>query len=153
VPILAWAALPIFFVVAIIVAISSQLFEPKLLESELIFILPFSLFVFPSFLEEAFFRGVIIPRNTRDQGIGHVIGYLALSTITFVAWHPLNASTVNPSAASLFWDPEFLLIVAVLGATCSFSYIISRSLWVPVLIHWGAVVAWVFALGGRNLIL
>lgn len=152
-PILAWAAVPVFVVVASLVAISSELFEPKILESELLFILPFTLFVFPCLLEEAFFRGVIIPRNARDQGTDHVIGYMVLSTVFFVAWHPLNAMTVNPSAAPLFREPAFLVIVAALGATCSFSYIFSRSLWVPVLIHWATVVVWVFALGGPNLIL
>ena len=36
---------------------------------------------------------------------------------------------------------------------CSIGYILSRSLWVPVLIHWVTVVVWVSFLGGRNLLL
>jgi predicted Abi (CAAX) family protease len=75
------------------------------------------------------------------------------STLLFVAWHPLNALTINPSAPALFLDPAFLLISAALGITCGYSYVVSKSLWVPVLIHWATVVVWVFFLGGRNLVL
>ena len=74
-------------------------------------------------------------------------------TLLFVAWHPLNAATINPSAPTIFFDPAFLAITAVLGITCGYGYVVSKSLWVPVLIHWATVVAWVFFLGGRNLVL
>ncbi|MCI5125432.1 MAG: CPBP family intramembrane metalloprotease, partial [Candidatus Electrothrix sp. AR5] len=46
----------------------------------------------------------------------------------------------------------FLVIVFCLGIVCSLAYILSRSLWVPIIIHWLTVVIWVLFLGGRNLL-
>ena len=68
-------------------------------------------------------------------------------------WHPLNAVTVNRSAIPVFLDPAFLVIVAALGLTCGYSYVVSQSIWVPIFIHWATVVVWVLFLGGRNLVL
>ncbi|MCI5137318.1 MAG: CPBP family intramembrane metalloprotease [Candidatus Electrothrix sp. AR1] len=76
-----------------------------------------------------------------------------LSATLFTLWHPLNALTVNPGAQVLFCDPYFLVIVFCLGIVCSLSYILSQSLWVPIIIHWLTVVFWVLFLGGRNLLL
>lgn len=112
-----------------------------------------TLFVFPSLLEEAFFRGILIPRDTVERGATRSILAIGWSTLWFVAWHPFNAVTINPSAPALFLDPAFLLTSAVLGITCGYAYVVSKSLWVPVLIHWATVVVWVFFLGGRNLVL
>jgi predicted Abi (CAAX) family protease len=106
-------------------------------------LLPIILFIFPSFLEESFFRGILIPINTEEKGKKKIIFYISLSTLSFVLWHPLNALTINPAAKIFFLDPYFLLITCLLGITCSFSYIYSRSLWLPVLIHWTTVVVWV----------
>jgi predicted Abi (CAAX) family protease len=129
------------------------LFDFAVLDSPIALLLPFTLFVFPAFLEEAFFRGVLIPRDTLDRGASAAVQYTVLSTVAFVAWHPLNALTINPGARALFVDPRFLVIAAALGLLCSVAYLISRSLWVPVVIHWLAILVWVFLLGGRNLVL
>ena len=59
----------------------------------------------------------------------------------------------NPVSAVFFHNPYFLIIVTLLGITCSIAYIYSKSLWVPVIIHWLTVLIWVLLLGGRNLIL
>lgn len=134
-------------------AVLYGLIEPGVVEARLFLILPISLFVFPSFLEEAFFRGVLIPRNVREKSAATVIGYTLLSTVAFVLWHPLNALTINPTAQDFFLDPGFLLIVFLLGLGCSLSYIYSRSLWTPILLHWLTVLIWVLFLGGRNLVL
>jgi predicted Abi (CAAX) family protease len=40
-----------------------------------------------------------------------------------------------------------------MGLTCAYAYVLSRSIWVPVIIHWVAVTVWVLFLGGRNLVL
>lgn len=116
-------------------------------------VLPFSLFVYPSLLEEAFFRGVLIPNNVGTQSKSRIVVYIAVSTTTFVLWHPANALTINTTAAALFLNPAFLLIVTLLGITCSVSYVLSRSLWTPIIIHWLTVVVWVIFLGGRNKLL
>jgi predicted Abi (CAAX) family protease len=68
-------------------------------------------------------------------------------------WHPFNALVFNPTAIPLFLDPWFLVIVGAMGVTCGYAYVVSRSIWVPVIIHWAAVTVWVLALGGRNLVL
>lgn len=127
--------------------------EFTLAEGEVFLYMPFSLLIFPSLLEETFFRGILIPRNTRDRGAGWILFFALFSAGVFVAWHPLNALTINPGAAEIFLNPWFLLITFLLGLSCSLGYIWSRSLWTPVLMHWITVLVWVLFLGGRNLLL
>ena len=152
-------ALPVYFIISIyffiaaIIGISGETFRFEMLDSKLVYILPITLFVFPSLLEESFFRGVLIPIDTRDKGKSGVIFFTMLSTIAFVLWHPLNALTINPKACEVFLDPYFLIITGLLGITCSISYIYSRSIWLAILVHWLTVVIWVLFLGGRNKIL
>lgn len=138
---------------AITVGFKSGLLELGLIKSKIVFVLPFTLFIFPSLLEEVFFRGILIPNNTRERGVKHIILFTLLSTLMFVLWHPFNALTINTGAREIFLNPYFLIIVFCLGLVCSFSYIFSRSLWAPVIIHWLTVVVWVIFLGGRNLVL
>ncbi len=121
-------------------------------DSDLIWFLPLTLFLFPSLLEELVFRALLIPIS-KERKPGRKLLFIAISTILFVAWHPFNALTINPGAQYFFLNPHFLVIVAALGITCSYTYIESESLWVPVLIHWLTVIVWVFMLGGRNLVL
>ncbi|XOZ34438.1 type II CAAX prenyl endopeptidase Rce1 family protein [Halomonadaceae bacterium KBTZ08] len=153
VPLRTWALVPVFMILAIPVGFGAGLLNVDILYSKIAPILPLTLLVFPSLLEEAFFRGILIPRNIRQAGAPRATGAVAISTIVFVAWHPINALAFNHSAIPLFLDPWFLLIVAALGATCGYSYVISRSIWPPVLIHWATVTVWVLFLGGRNLVL
>lgn len=152
-PLRAWALVPLFAVVALGVGVPAGLFEFQWLDSALAPWLPFLLFVFPSLLEEAFFRGLLIPRNILERGAGRAAAAVGLSTLLYVAWHPFNALAFNATAIPLFLDPWFLLVVAALGLTCGYAYVVSRSLWVPVMIHWATVTVWVFFLGGRNLVL
>jgi predicted Abi (CAAX) family protease len=140
-------------VISLLIGFTSGLLEIEFLRSRFVILLPIILFIFPSFLEESFFRGILIPINTKEQGKKKIIFYICLSTLSFVLWHPLNALTINPTAKIFFLDPYFLLITCLLGLTCSFSYIYSRSLWLPILIHWATVVVWVIFLGGRNMVL
>jgi len=143
----------IYGLIAAIVGLNSGLFKLDLIDSSFAFFLPFTLFVFPSFLEESFFRGILIPNNTRERGLKYALVIALISSTLFVAWHPLNALTINKGAQELFLNPYFLFVAFCLGMTCSLSYIYSRSLWAPVTIHWLTVVIWVIFLGGRNLIL
>lgn len=129
------------------------LFSYGLIDSKLMLILPITLFIFPSFLEELVFRGLLIPINAKKSGIASIVLFIGISTLLFVSWHPLNALTINTGAQGFFLNPHFLIIVALMGITCSYTYIQSKSLWVPVFIHWITVVVWVFMLGGRNLII
>jgi predicted Abi (CAAX) family protease len=129
------------------------LFDVGLLDSKLVFILPLTLFVFPTLLEEIVFRGLLIPQNTAEKSLLQRTFYLFVSALLFVLWHPFNALTINTGAQGFFLNPHFLFIVMLLGLTCGYTYMHTKSLWVPVLIHWTTVIVWVFLLGGRNLIL
>lgn len=140
-------------VIALSVGFSAGLFQPGWLDSPITPLLPFILFVFPSLLEEAFFRGVLIPRNILESGPAKTASSVVISTLVCVAWHPFNALAFNPTAIPLFMDPWFLVIVAAMGLTCGYAYVLSRSIWVPIIIHWAAVTVWVLLLGGRNLAL
>ncbi len=143
----------LFGLIAFFVGLTGNLYRVKVTDSRLIYILPLSLFIFPSFLEESFFRGILIPNNTKESGLKAIIIFTLGSAILFTLWHPFNALTINLSAKAIFLNPYFLIIVFCLGVICSLSYIYSKSLWAPILIHWAAAVIWVIFLGGRNLIL
>jgi predicted Abi (CAAX) family protease len=142
-----------YLVAALIIGFMSGLFELAMLRSSMIWFLPFALFIFPSFLEESIFRGLLIPNNARERGTKYIIRVTLVSSAIFVLWHPLNALTINPAAKAVFLNPYFLLIAFLLGIATAMSYIYSKSLWAPVIIHWLTVVVWVLFLGGRNLIL
>ena len=152
-PLGAWALLPLFVLLSLAVGFATGLLELDPLETGFALLLPFTLFIFPSLLEELFFRGLLIPRTVSDSGRAAAWRSILLSTLAFVAWHPLNALLLNHSAIPLFLNPWFLVITAALGVTCGYGYVVSRSIWVPVIIHWTTVCAWVLLLGGRNLVL
>nr|VFJ57248.1 MAG: CAAX protease self-immunity [Candidatus Kentron sp. FW]VFJ58030.1 MAG: CAAX protease self-immunity [Candidatus Kentron sp. FW] len=139
--------------VALSYGLVSDLFEFKSIQSEFIFILPLTLFLFPSLLEEIIFRGFIIPIDAKEKEWRKKSSYILLSTSLFVLWHPFNASMVNKGAQEYFFDIRFLLVVTLLGLVCSYTYVYSKSIWIPTIIHWLTVVVWVFLLGGRNLLL
>ena len=143
----------IYGLIAAIVGLNAGLFKVQLIDLSFAWFLPFTLFIFPSFFEESFFRGILIPNNAKERGLKYVLVMALISSVLFVAWHPLNALTINKSAQELFLNPYFLFDVFCLGMACSLSYIYSRSLWSPVIIHWLTVIIWVFIFGGRNLIL
>jgi predicted Abi (CAAX) family protease len=152
-PLKAWALFPLFVLFALAVGFPAGLLEFDPLETGFALLLPFTLLVFPSLLEELFFRGLLIPRRVSALGRAAVWRSILLSTLAFVAWHPLNALLINHSAIPLFLNPSFLVIAAALGVTCGYGYVVSRSIWVPVIIHWSTVCIWVLLLGGRNLVL
>lgn len=149
----AWGLVPIFVLISLVVGFGAGIFEPKTLASDIAFFLPLTLFVFPALLEEVFFRGVLIPRDVLSKGKARATQAVLWSTLVFVIWHPINALAFNHSAIPLFLDPYFLILVTALGVTCGYGYVVSKSIWVPVIIHWASVTTWVFFLGGRNLLL
>lgn len=152
-PLKAWSLVPLFVVISLPIGFAAGIFAVEPLKAKITPFLPFTLFVFPSLLEEAFFRGILIPRNVLNAGSAKASRAMGISTLVYVAWHPFNALAFNHSALPLFLDPWFLAIVGALGITCSYSYVMSRSIWVPVIIHWATVTVWVLFLGGRNLVL
>ncbi|MHC4119094.1 MAG: CPBP family glutamic-type intramembrane protease [Planctomycetota bacterium] len=144
---------PFYVCASLAIGFRAGLFSIHIVDFPMPAILPFTLFVFPSLLEEAFFRGVLIPNDAAGKTKPRITAYIAISTAAFVLWHPATALTINKTAAAVFLDPAFLVIVTLLGITCSISYVISRCLWTPIIIHWLTVVVWVIFLGGRNKLL
>ncbi len=142
-----------YSVAALAIGFASGIYEVQLMDLRKFWFLPLTLFVFPAIPEEFFFRGLLIPRNAIELPWQRSTAYVLFSAFAFTVWHPLNALTVNPTAQPFFLNPFFLAIVFLLGLACSVSYLLSRSIWVPVIIHWLTVVVWVLALGGRNLVL
>ena len=153
VPLKSFILVPAYACASLAIGFHAGLFSVGIIDSPMLIVLPFTLFIFPSLLEEVLFRGILIPNNAATHSKKRIIVYIAVSTAAFVLWHPANALTINPTAAPVFLNPAFLLIVALLGITCSISYIFSRSLWTPIIIHWLTVVGWVIFLGGRNKLL
>ncbi|MEM9219614.1 MAG: CPBP family glutamic-type intramembrane protease [Cyanobacteria bacterium P01_F01_bin.150] len=152
-PLSVLAIVAFYITTAIGFGLSSGLFEVKVIPLELALKFLVTSFIFPSFLEEIVFRGMLIPINTAEKDIRNILVYSLISTAAFVLWHPLNALTINPGGQAYFLDGRFLLIVFSLGITCSLTYSYSKSIWIPVTIHWLTVIVWVCFLGGRNLLL
>lgn len=149
-----WGPWVILYAIAALgIGFASGLYSFKPLDLTHFWFLPITLFVFPCFLEEIVFRGLLIQRDVLDRNPKQAIFQIGFSSFVFTLWHPLNALTINRSAQSFFLNPWFLLITFLLGLTCGYAYARSRSIWSPILIHWLTVLVWVFFLGGRNLIL
>ena len=104
-------------------------------------------FIAPALLEELVFRGPLLAVQAR--GSKHALAFAAAASLAlFIIWHPLNATYLLKTARPLFFDPIFLLIAALLGATASIIALTTRSRWCAIFFHWIVVVAWKFCLGG-----
>jgi uncharacterized protein len=152
-PFRAWALVPVYAISALFLGFQTDLLRLEPITMAWAPLLAVALLISPAFLEELVFRGLLIPRNIAQRGplwTGLAIGG---STLVYVLSHPLSALTTSPAAKPFFLDPVFLIIVTLLGITCSYSYAVSKSLWHPILIHWLTVLIWVFFLGGYDLVL
>ena len=145
----------VYMAVALPIGFYSGFFTIAVLRADIwvMIALPVSLFVIPSFVEEVFFRGVLLPHKGRRVSPIYLLLYAAFSIVAFVAWHPINAMTINHPAYPIFTNPVFLGLAALMGIACTITYLRSGSLWVPVAIHWLTVLAWVLFLNGRNCVL
>ncbi|WP_341503249.1 CPBP family glutamic-type intramembrane protease [Gallaecimonas sp. GXIMD4217] len=115
--------------------------------------LPLALLVLPVLLEEAVFRGLLLPLSLAKAPLSTKARWILASALLFTAWHPLNAWLVNVTARPFFYDPAFLFIVFLLGLGTGTAYVQSRSLWTSILMHWLTVLVWVLLLGGHSLVL
>ncbi len=149
-----WTAiLLIYTALALTIGLAGGLYSFQLIDLKRGWFLPLSLFIFPALAEEIVFRGILIPRSTSNAAISTRAWRVTASSAVFVLWHPINALTINPSAQRFFLDPIFLIVVFLLGLAAGLAYVVTRSLWVPIIMHWLTVVVWVMGLGGRNLLL
>lgn len=144
-----------YMAVALPLGFCSGFFTIQVLKTDIwvMIALPLSLFFIPSLFEEIVFRGFLLPHKERAVSIIHVLFYAAFSIVIFIAWHPINAMTINRPAFALFTDPVFLSLAALMAIACTITYLKTGSLWVPIVIHWLTVVVWVFLLSGRNFLL
>lgn len=108
------------------------------------------LLVMPALGEEAVFRAALLPALAMEGvGLWSSLAWGALSVGLFVGYHPVAGATWYRPGRQLFRDPAFLLSCSWLGAVCAGAFLITGSLWPPVLIHWLAVTLWLWPLGGR----
>ena len=102
----------------------------------------------PAILEEIIFRVLLLPYPASQTLSTNNVCWSILSLLVFVIYHPANALTFFPQGKETFLDPVFLTLAAILGTACTLAYNLSGSLWLPVLIHWLAVVLWLLCFGG-----
>jgi predicted Abi (CAAX) family protease len=145
----------IYMAVALPVGFCSGFFSIQVIKTEIwmMIALPVSLFFVPSIFEEIVFRGLMLPHRSRGTSSKPLVIYSVFSIVAFVAWHPINAMTVNHPAFSMFTNPVFLSLAALMAIACIITYLRTGSLWVPIAIHWLTVLVWVFFLSGRNFVL
>jgi len=115
-------------------------------------ILATTTFISPALLEELIFRVLPLPRDATRVTKLRLAFISTVSLVVFVAAHPFSAWLFRPSALALFTSPVFLVIAAFMGAAATVVYLISKSLWPPVLLHWTAVLTWITLLGGQALL-
>ena len=142
-----------FVACALPIGFAAGLLKPGLahLPPEMLAVLPSLLLLHPALVEEVIFRALLLPRDPARVSRRRLVAVSALALAAFVAWHPVNAWLFRPAAADLLANPAFLVCVALLGIACTVAYLISRSLWPPVLLHWITVAVWLILLGGLEL--
>lgn len=101
----------------------------------------------PAILEELAFRVLLLPYPSNYLSMSN-LRWSIFSLLLFVIYHPVNALTFFPQGKETFFEPVFLALAAILGITCTIAYDRSGSLWLPVLIHWLAVVLWLLCFDG-----
>jgi len=111
-----------------------------------------ALLVMPALVEEAVFRAALIPHPAESVTPGTWVLWAGLSTVLFVAYHPMNAAIAYRQGDPTFFSPVFLGLAGLLGAVCAIAYGWSGSLWLPVALHWVVVVVWLYGLGGSRLL-
>lgn len=102
----------------------------------------------PAFSEELFFRVLFLPHKSENFSILSFWGWMLLSLICFIVYHPLNAISFFPVGKEVFFEPVFLFLAAVLGVGCTVVYWCSGSVWPAVVLHWVVVVVWLLLFGG-----
>jgi len=143
----------VFGVTALGIGFSAGLYNVQLLDMQRYWYIPILLLLFPCIPEEVFFRGLLIPRDVADCHRSKWAAYSIFSASIFTLSRPMYALIIDPKVNPFFLNLNFLLIVFLLGITCSLVYILSRSIWVPVIIHWLTALVWLLFLGGGSLAL
>lgn len=109
-----------------------------------------TLLVEPGILEELIFRVWLLPHPQEDVSGRRRLVSVVAGLLVFVLAHPISGMTLSPRARDLFTDVAFLLQATLLGAVCSVAYLLSGSIWPPMLLHWIPVTIWILYLGGAR---
>lgn len=102
-------------------------------------------FVMPGVNEEVIFRVLLIPHRTEPMRPLVRRGWIVLSWLLFFGAH-----FVHPWVPLFFYQPTFVIGAGMMGLICTLSYLQSRSVWPPIVIHWGLVSIWLLFLGGLS---
>jgi uncharacterized protein len=100
--------------------------------------------IMPGLNEELVYRVILIPHPTEPIGPISRQRLIGLSWILFLLAH------LSPWSPAFFHQPPFLIGAGLLGILCTLSYLQSRSIWMPILIHWTIVVNWLLVWGGLD---
>jgi predicted Abi (CAAX) family protease len=107
-------------------------------------------FFVPAMSEEWVFRGLLLPSPLEHTQPWIWLVWGSLSTILFILYHPFNARYFYPPGYPTFFDPTFLTLAGLLGVVCAIAYGLTQSLWPAIILHWLAVIIWLFILGGKR---
>jgi predicted Abi (CAAX) family protease len=98
------------------------------------------LLIIPAVAEELVFRVLLLPSPVEAIAFPALLPWLALSVGGFVAWHGLILAIRRGAPPLPVAQPRVLVRMSLLGGLCAVAYVLSGSLWPPVLIHWLALV-------------
>lgn len=144
----------LFLVGAVPVGIVSGLLHPSLppLTPGGMLALAATVAVHPAFTEELIFRAMMLPRRLDGISRSRLYVTVGVALLLYVIAHPLNAYFFWPAVLHVFGNPFYLALATLLGLTCTTAYLVSGSIWPPVLIHWATVTIWLLLLGGQALL-
>ena len=109
-----------------------------------------SAFIFPSLVEELFWRGIVLPHpstyqennntnNTRYQQLR----WAGMVLVMHVLLHPLAGYTVWSRGLHVFADPRFLVLATIVLGGTTVTYLVSGgSIWAAAITHGVAVAVW-----------
>jgi predicted Abi (CAAX) family protease len=98
--------------------------------------------IMPGLSEELVYRVILIPHPTEP------IGPIFRQRLIFLSWILFLLAHFHPGSPTFFHQPPFLIGAGLLGILCTLSYLQSRSIWMPMFIHWTIVVNWLLIWGG-----
>ena len=120
---------------------------------------PLSTFLFPSLVEEVFWRGILIAPHpsTLTAKVAVVGGIYSLLLpragtvlVIHVVSHPLAGWTIWPRGRKVFCDSRFLLLATIVLGGATASYLVSGgSVWAAALSHGLPVALWRDFFGGE----
>jgi uncharacterized protein len=138
----------LFAALSLLILRFSRLFEFSVTRLPLKHSLLLALIAFftPSLPEETLYRALLLPQLDEARAWF----WIGFSLFLYVAAHPVLAFLVMHSYRPIFYQPVFLLIVTLLGITCTTVFYLTASVWPPLVIHWATIVLWKVFYGGPD---